>query len=861
MKGFLLSLTVTALCLTSSAEAAISIGPAGSGTLTFDTLPTVADGWSTVTNAGAGTDIQDAAALDAAVQNNVASAINLQLGSSATVSPSISANAIARWNSALQLIQTVPTTVAYVSLLATLRNDTGADQSALTLSYELGELSATNTTVVEEVPGHGVYWSLTGAANSWQVIPQFSSVGTPGTLLATLNLGSWPNGSSLYILWADDNANTNRDNANGEEGGYTIDNITFLPGNGAISVGPAGSGTLTFDTFPAAANGWTTLTNTGLSTDIQDAGALDATVQTNTASAITRQLGRSATVSPSISSSAIARWNSTLHAIETVATGVGYIPLLATLRNDTGANQSSLTLSYDLNELNAANTTVVEEVPGHRVYWSLTGAAQSWNGIPELSSVGTPGTLLATLNLGSWPNGSPLYILWADDNAAADRNNANTEEGGYTIDNVSFFFGGASFVRISSPTNGQTFAQGVPIPINASAFSASGTVTNVAFFENGNLIGNDDTPPFSVVYSNATLGVHNLTAVFTDNTGASLTSAPVQITVVPNNPPSVTLTEPVDGASFFVGVNVTNRASASDSDGNVVRVEFYVDGSLFFSDTTSPYSFELCDITAGPHTISAVAVDNGNFRGTNTISISAFNPLGIVPLVTNGSTWKYLDDGSDQGTAWRNLVFADSGWSNGVAELGYGDSAQNRPEKTVVSFGTNANAKFPTTYFRKTFTVPDPTRFDDGGIVYINGTEVFRSGITNETVDFATYTPPAVGDDGTVYQVTNINPSVLVAGPNIVAVEIHQDATNSSDISFDLMLWGEGPTLTITPISTTQVDVSWPFPSAGFLLESKTNLSAVTWDLATDPDVPAAGFHHVTVNTSNDKRFFRLRHP
>src|SRR5262249_54473161 len=141
------------------------------------------------------------------------------------------------------------------------------------------------------------------------------------------------------------------------------------------------------------------------------------------------------------------------------------------------------------------NTTVVEELPGHRVYWSLTGAANSWQLIPNLASVGTPGTLVAMVNLGSWPNGSPLYFLWADDNANANRDNAGDEEGGYTIDNVSFSFAVDGFIRISSPTNGQTFAQGVPITIDASAFSASGTVTNVAFLENGNLIGDDTTAP------------------------------------------------------------------------------------------------------------------------------------------------------------------------------------------------------------------------------------------------------------------------------------------------------------------------------------------------------------------------------
>ena len=120
----------------------------------------------------------------------------------------------------------------------------------------------------------------------------------------------------------------------------------------------------------------------------------------------------------------------------------GYVSLMATLRNDTGANQSALTLSYDLLENHATGGTnanaVVEEIPGHRVYFSLTGAAGSWTVIPGISSVGTSGTLVGNASLGSWANGSLLYLLWADDNAQVDRNDTNNEEGGYLIDNVTF---------------------------------------------------------------------------------------------------------------------------------------------------------------------------------------------------------------------------------------------------------------------------------------------------------------------------------------------------------------------------------------------------------------------------------------
>src|SRR5687768_4199634 len=49
-------------------------------------------------------------------------------------------------------------------------------------------------------------------------------------------------------------------------------------------------------------------------------------------------------------------------------------------------------------------------------------------------------------------------------------------------------------------------------------------------------------------------------------------------------------------------------------------------------------------------------------------------------FVSAGSVWKYLDNGSDQGTAWRGTSFSDSSWASGPAELGYGDAGEARPE-------------------------------------------------------------------------------------------------------------------------------------------------------------------------------------
>src|SRR6266852_1550238 len=79
----------------------------------------------------------------------------------------------------------------------------------------------------------------------------------------------------------------------------------------------------------------------------------------------------------------------------------------------------------------------------------------------------------------------------------------------------------------------------------------------------------------------------------------------------------------------------------------------------------------------------------------------------VVPaqtsLVSTGSAWKFLDDGSDQGIAWQGLLFDDSAWASGPAPLGYGGVG----EATTVNGGPDTN-RFITTYFRHVFQVEHP---------------------------------------------------------------------------------------------------------------------------------------------------------
>lgn len=170
------------------------------------------------------------------------------------------------------------------------------------------------------------------------------------------------------------------------------------------------------------------------------------------------------------------------------------------------------------------------------------------------------------------------------------------------------------------------------------------------------------------------------------------------------------------------------------------------------------------------------------------------DPCPESDLVAAGAIWKYRDDGVDLGTSWRQEGYNDAGWSAGPAELGYGDG----DEATVVGFGPNAGAKYPTTYFRHSFEVADPAAVetleasilrDDAVALYLNGTPVVLDNFDTRTPQWGSWAQTAVGGAGeTEWHHFRLDKSLLHVGTNVLAAEIHQAGPTSSDISFDLNL-------------------------------------------------------------------------
>ncbi|MEO0650304.1 MAG: metallophosphoesterase family protein [Planctomycetota bacterium] len=178
-----------------------------------------------------------------------------------------------------------------------------------------------------------------------------------------------------------------------------------------------------------------------------------------------------------------------------------------------------------------------------------------------------------------------------------------------------------------------------------------------------------------------------------------------------------------------------------------------------------------------------------------------------VQLVPEGAVWRYLDNGSNQGTAWREPGFNDAGWKSGPAKLGYGDG----DIVTEVSYGFFSFLKYITTYFRHEFVVDDPTELstlrlrmqrDDGAVVFLNGVEVVRSNfLPLIDINSGTWALESInGSDETFWHEWTVPSSLLVPGENTLAVEIHQVGPTSSDIGMDLELYAEtGSSLTRGP--------------------------------------------------------------
>ena len=197
-------------------------------------------------------------------------------------------------------------------------------------------------------------------------------------------------------------------------------------------------------------------------------------------------------------------------------------------------------------------------------------------------------------------------------------------------------------------------------------------------------------------------------------------------------------------------------------------------------DTTTPFQWVLPDLTIAPKDHLLIFASDKNrteyVRNWETV-------------IDWGDIWKYILGTSEPPAAWKNLGFDDQLWSSGPSGFGYGDN----DDSTIVPSNTNS------VYIRKIFSVEDVNDitmavlhvdYDDAFVAYLNGVEVARANIGTVNIPPAynesatTFTEPVIvyGGSPNTYIIQNYQ-SLLQNGDNVLAIQVHNYGTGSSDLT------------------------------------------------------------------------------
>ncbi len=392
----------------------------------------------------------------------------------------------------------------------------------------------------------------------------------------------------------------------------------------------------------------------------------------------------------------------------------------------------------------------------------------------------------------------------------------------------------------------QWFRDGVAIP-NAVNSQYSLVVQNT-----------DNGAKFSVVVS--ILAGNTVTSGEATLTVAADTIQPTVLSVGANaagTQITVTYSEPMDPTSAASAANYTVGGAAPAS------VTLNGSGTVATLVLASP-------LATGGCTLSEVRISGvkdtapvGNLVNPNPTTVSLSSPF--IEILALGATWKYDDSGADLGTAWSATAFNDSAWLSGPAPFGF-ETALPAAQIPVIATPISEVSKANTAYFRTRFNLGvNPATIavlqlnavvDDAAVFYINGVEAGRLRMPAAPAVITAATPatggspePANGDH--TFEAITIAKTALVAGDNVLAVELHAAAASSDSIfgaSIRIVLCV--PTLVVERVGS-QVKLTWG--DAAYRLEKAPAV--------TGPWTSQAGASGVSVPASPDNAFFRLVNP
>lgn len=237
-----------------------------------------------------------------------------------------------------------------------------------------------------------------------------------------------------------------------------------------------------------------------------------------------------------------------------------------------------------------------------------------------------------------------------------------------------------------------------------------------------------------------------------------ITEKYVPETPIIGEPPTVSVTLPLNNSDYVGGESVYFNADAQDPDGTIVKVEYYVDDIYIGYSVTGPdYVFSKSDLEIGSHSVIAKAYDNdGNVSSSSQIVFNVLDPLTVPQerTLSNGITVIYDPNA--------NKYYIDGTLNNNDTVYANLSSFITPPSESKYESG---NAKDGNWYYDYS-----------GHIVFDGGVPI---GTTYNMVELTNYSAPAAPDPTIVIP--------LAQGPNFIydpnSVKYYIDGTVTDDTS------------------------------------------------------------------------------
>ncbi|HEX9972681.1 MAG TPA: lamin tail domain-containing protein [bacterium] len=234
-------------------------------------------------------------------------------------------------------------------------------------------------------------------------------------------------------------------------------------------------------------------------------------------------------------------------------------------------------------------------------------------------------------------------------------------------------------------------------------------------------------------------------------------------------------------------VMASNSAIIKDEDGDSSDwIELYNNST----DTIDLNGFGLSDdaVDAFKWTFPSVSLEPQEFLVVFASDKDRREWLHWETVIDWGDQWRYRLGTSAPPADWRSIGFNDLSWYQGASGFGYGDNDDKTIVPQVISL-----------FVRKSFTITDKSKilkallhvdFDDGFVAYLNNVEIARANVGTYG-DHPAFNQPAISNrEAQMYQ--GGSPELFILddfellfqdGKNVLAIQVHNSGSNSSDLS------------------------------------------------------------------------------